>query len=145
MNKLPASDKKPIKEETTREAQRSAQADRGLSREENSAEPTPARAVIYLRVSTTKQASTGGEVEGYSIPAQRSACHRKAEELGASVVAEYVDAGASARSADRPALQELLERLEDEQDVDYVIVFSEPTVEPLFFLGSLLTPESMNS
>ena len=122
MNKLPASDKKPIKEETTREAQRSAQADRGLSREENSAEPTPARAVIYLRVSTTKQASTGGEVEGYSIPAQRSACHRKAEELGASVVAEYVDAGASARSADRPALQELLDRLEDEQDVDYVIV-----------------------
>src|SRR5205823_4258517 len=56
-------------------------------------------AVIYLRVSTVKQATSGGEVEGYSIPAQRQACRRKAEELGAQVVDEYVDAGASARSA----------------------------------------------
>ena len=84
---------------------------------------TPAkRAVIYLRVSTAKQASTGGEAEGYSIPAQRGACQRKAEELGAAVVEEYVDAGASARSIDRPALQELLDRLIEKHDVDYVIV-----------------------
>ena len=114
--------KKPIKEETTRKNHRSAQADRGLSRDGDSPESSPTRAVIYLRVSTAKQAGSGGEPEGYSIPAQRSACHRKAEELGASVIAEYVDAGASARSADRPALQELLDRLEEEQDVDYVIV-----------------------
>jgi site-specific DNA recombinase len=78
-------------------------------------------AVLYLRVSTVKQATTGGEVEGYSIPAQREACRRKAEELGARVVDEYVDAGASARSADRPALQELLARLRDQHDVNYVI------------------------
>ena len=80
------------------------------------------RAIIYLRVSTAKQASTGGEAEGYSIPAQRGACQRKAEELGAAVVDEYVDAGASARSIDRPALQELLDRLLEKHDVDYVIV-----------------------
>ena len=61
-------------------------------------------------------------MEGYSIPAQRAACRRKAEELGASVVDEYVDAGASARSIDRPALQELLERLREKRDLDYVIV-----------------------
>jgi site-specific DNA recombinase len=36
-------------------------------------------------------------------------------------VDEYVDAGASARSADRPALQKLLERLRENRDVDYVI------------------------
>jgi site-specific DNA recombinase len=122
MNRPPASVTKPIKEETTREAQRSAQADRGLSRDKIDGSAPAKNAVIYLRVSTAKQAGSGGEPEGYSIPAQRSACHRKAEELGASVVSEYVDAGASARSADRPALQELLDRLEDEQDVDYVIV-----------------------
>jgi len=80
------------------------------------------RVVIYLRVSTARQATSGGEVEGYSIPAQREACRRKADELGASVVEEYVDAGASARSVDRPALQELLDRLVDKHDVDYVIV-----------------------
>jgi site-specific DNA recombinase len=85
-------------------------------------ESVSGRAVIYLRVSTARQASAGGEKEGYSIPAQRDACRRKAEELGASVVDEYADAGASARSADRPALQELLKRLRENRDVDYVIV-----------------------
>ena len=79
------------------------------------------RAAVYLRVSTVKQATSGGEAEGYSIPAQREACRRKAEELGASVVEEYVDAGASARSADRPALQALLDRLGEQRDLDYVI------------------------
>jgi DNA invertase Pin-like site-specific DNA recombinase len=79
------------------------------------AELRPAkRAISYLRVSTARQASSGGEVEGYSIPAQREACRRKASELGAEVVDEYVDAGASARSADRPALQNLLDRLNEE-------------------------------
>ncbi len=80
------------------------------------------RALLYLRVSTVRQASKGGEAEGYSIPAQRSACTRKAGELGAVVVDEYVDAGASARSADREALQRMLERLSRQHDADYVIV-----------------------
>jgi site-specific DNA recombinase len=46
------------------------------------------RAVIYLRVSTMGQAEMGGEVEGYSLPAQREACTRKGESLGAVVVDE---------------------------------------------------------
>lgn len=79
------------------------------------------RAVLYLRVSTKEQATKGGEAEGYSIPAQRQACTRKAETLGATVVAEFVDAGESARSADRPRLQELLAFVAEEA-VDYVIV-----------------------
>ncbi len=58
------------------------------------------RAVVYLRVSTSRQARSGGEAEGYSIPAQREACRRKADDLGAEIVDEFVDAGASARSAD---------------------------------------------
>jgi DNA invertase Pin-like site-specific DNA recombinase len=83
-----------------------------------SAEPT---AVLYLRVSTKEQAERGGEAEGFSIPAQREACSRKADQLGATVVAEFIDAGESARSADRPRLQELL-RFVAEQGADFVIV-----------------------
>lgn len=78
-------------------------------------------ALIYLRVSTSKQSTRNGEIEGYSIPAQRRACTRKVEELGAHCVEEFVDAGASARSADRPGLQALLEQVRD-GGVDYVVV-----------------------
>ena len=82
---------------------------------------TPLTAVTYLRVSTKEQATKGGEAEGYSIPGQRQACQRKAESMGAAVVAEFVDAGESARSADRPQLQELLAFVAEGQ-VSYVIV-----------------------
>ena len=64
--------------------------------------PGMAQAVIYLRVSTKEQAEKGGEAEGYSIPAQREACKRKATSLGVVVVEEFVDRGESAKSADRP-------------------------------------------
>ena len=78
-------------------------------------------AVIYLRVSTKDQATRGGEAEGFSIPAQRDACRRKAAALGAVVIEEFVDRGASARSADRPELQRLLAHVKENQ-VEYVIV-----------------------
>ena len=83
-----------------------------------------ALALLYLRVSTSRQARRGGEAEGYSIPAQREACTRKATDLGAVVGGEFVDAGASARSADRDGLQDLLARLADttQPPVGYVIV-----------------------
>ncbi|MGL5827851.1 MAG: recombinase family protein [Nocardioides sp.] len=78
-------------------------------------------AVIYLRVSTKDQAGRGGEAEGFSIPAQRDACLRKAEALGAVVVGEFVDAGESARSANRPELQKMLTFVK-EHKVAHVIV-----------------------
>lgn len=80
------------------------------------------RAVIYLRVSTREQAETDYSTEGFSIPAQREACIRKAESLGAVVEAEFVDRGESARSADRPALQDMLKKLRQDRSIDYVIV-----------------------
>jgi site-specific DNA recombinase len=80
-----------------------------------------ANAVIYLRVSTKEQAQKGGEVEGYSIPAQRAACTRKAESMGARVAAEFVDAGESAKTSARPQLQAMLSRL-SEGGIQYVIV-----------------------
>jgi site-specific DNA recombinase len=84
-------------------------------------ETAPVMAVIYLRVSTARQANKNGEVEGYSIPAQREACRRKARELGAEVIEEFVDAGASARSVDRASLQRMLTRVRA-GDIAYVIV-----------------------
>ncbi len=81
----------------------------------------PATAITYLRVSTKEQAEMGGLAEGYSIPAQRIAVQRKAESMGASVVAEFTDAGESARSADRPELKRMLAFVASEK-VDYVIV-----------------------
>jgi DNA invertase Pin-like site-specific DNA recombinase len=82
----------------------------------------PKVAVSYLRVSTRDQARRGGgDDEGFSIPAQRDANRRKAASLGAIVTKEFVDRGASARSANRPELQLMLEYLAD-HDVDYVIV-----------------------
>lgn len=82
---------------------------------------TVATAVTYQRVSTKEQASKGGRDEGFSIPAQREANTRKAEALGARIVAEFVDAGESARSADRPDLQRMLDYVASHQ-VTYCIV-----------------------
>jgi site-specific DNA recombinase len=79
-------------------------------------------AVAYLRVSTAGQASTDRDGEAFSLAAQREACIRKAESLNADVLDIYVDAGESARKADRPQLQAMLERLKAERDADFVIV-----------------------
>ena len=85
---------------------------------------TPKVAVSYLRVSTRGQAERGGGAdEGFSIPAQRDANRKKALSMGAMVCKEFVDRGASAKSADRPELQKMLEYVKENADrVDYVIV-----------------------
>ncbi len=66
-------------------------------------------AISYLRVSTKDQASRYGQEEGLSIPAQREAAQRKAEQLGAVIVREFIEPGESAKSARRRALQEMLD------------------------------------
>jgi site-specific DNA recombinase len=78
-------------------------------------------AISYLRVSTKEQAEKGGQAEGFSIPAQREANRRKAQSLGAAIVAEFIDAGESARSADRPDLKRMLTYLA-ETPTDFVLV-----------------------
>jgi site-specific DNA recombinase len=83
--------------------------------------PRGTTAVIYVRVSTKEQAEKGGEAEGYSIPAQREACQRKAASLKSAVVEEFVDRGESAKTADRPELQRLLQFI-TENPVKYAIV-----------------------
>ena len=80
-----------------------------------------ALAVSYLRVSTKEQAEKGGTDEGFSIPAQREANRRKAEQLGAVIVKEFIDAGESARKADRPELMRMIQYVKRNR-VAYCIV-----------------------
>jgi site-specific DNA recombinase len=84
-------------------------------------ELTGAAAVAYVRVSSKEQAEKGGEAEGFSIPAQREACKRKAASLHAAVVEQFVERGESAKTADRPELQRMLAFIA-EHPVKYVIV-----------------------
>lgn len=78
-------------------------------------------AVSYLRVSTKEQAEKGGNAEGFSIPAQREANQRKADQLGATIVEEFVDAGESARKADRPELMRMIQYV-TQHKTNYCIV-----------------------
>ena len=61
---------------------------------------------IYARVSTQRQAK-----EGYSIPTQIEACRKKASEIGADSIREYVDDGYSGAYLERPALDDLRDAL----------------------------------
>ncbi|MBL3691017.1 recombinase family protein [Leucobacter chromiireducens subsp. chromiireducens] len=82
---------------------------------------TTTLAVSYLRVSTKEQAERGGRAEGFSIPAQREANLRKARDLNAIVIEEFIDAGESARKADRPELMRMIEYVKTHH-VAYCIV-----------------------
>lgn len=86
--------------------------------------PPGSRAVLYLRVSGKRQVNTDHDPEGISIPAQRISCRRKAENLGLTIVHEYIEPGRSATEmTKRLAFQEMLERLRLGRDLDYVIVY----------------------
>ena len=81
-------------------------------------------AVLYLRVSSAGQVNNDYNPEGISIPAQRVACQKKAEQLELEVVKEYVEPGRSATEmAKRPRFQELLDRVRRDKDIGYVIVY----------------------
>jgi site-specific DNA recombinase len=118
----------PMEPETPNNNSRRAALDalqRRMARPSQSPSLQPARdlpiAFSYLRVSTKEQARTGGGAEGYSIPAQRAACQAKAAQIGAIIQEEYVDAGESAKSADRDNLQRMLADIKSTRP-DYVIV-----------------------
>jgi site-specific DNA recombinase len=80
------------------------------------------RAVSYLRVSTQRQADTDYNPEGFSLPSQRNLNERKAAEMGADIVAEFIDSGGSGRNINRKDLQRMLSFLREDGRVDYVIV-----------------------
>jgi site-specific DNA recombinase len=100
---------------------RSADSFASWSKPGSSETDSPRTAVIYLRVSTKDQAFRNNTAEGLSLPAQREACQRKADSLGATIVEEFVERGESAKTANRAELQRLLTFVKD-NPVDYVIV-----------------------
>lgn len=74
------------------------------------------RAALYMRVSTDQQAK-----EGDSIPAQREALRKYADEKGHIVVDEYIDEGISGRKfKERDELQRLLDDVKAKK-VDIII------------------------
>jgi len=83
---------------------------------------TNKRAVSYLRVSTQRQADTDFNPEGLSIQSQRQLNERKASELGATIVEEFVEPGGSGRNINRKELQAMFSYLKEEHNIDYVIV-----------------------
>ncbi|MCG5253450.1 recombinase family protein [Brevibacillus agri] len=66
--------------------------------------------VAYLRVSSKQQ--TEREL---SIPAQREAIQRYADQKGWSIVEEFVDESKSAKTADRPAFQRMIAKAKQPQ------------------------------
>ncbi|WP_022887472.1 recombinase family protein [Glaciibacter superstes] len=81
----------------------------------------PLTAVSYSRVSTDRQVGSGSTDDGFSLTAQRAANKRHALSLGAVVVAEFVERGASARTTNRLELQRMLEYVSTRK-VDLVVV-----------------------
>ena len=84
------------------------------------------RAVYLLRVSSARQMHTATDIdpEGNSIPTQRGCCDVKCKELRAIKVGEYIEPGYSGQSIEkRPVFKELLKRIKEQRDVDYVIIY----------------------
>ena len=71
----------------------------------NDVNAVPKRVALYLRVSTGRQAEND-----VSLPSQRDVTTRFCEAQGWTVVAEFVEPGASATDDRRPVFQRMLER-----------------------------------
>ncbi|GAA2021716.1 recombinase family protein [Agromyces tropicus] len=83
-------------------------------------------AVSYLRVSTTRQLNTAADLEadGNSIATQREWATKKAKELHAPIVREFVEPGQSAQTIDkRPEFKKLLRFIDSNPEVKYVVIY----------------------
>jgi site-specific DNA recombinase len=74
-------------------------------------------AVLYARVSTEEQAN-----KAYNLSNQLEVCRTFAEQKGFPRDREFIDAGKSARSTDRPEFQRMLEYCRVNRQIGYVIV-----------------------
>lgn len=83
------------------------------------------RSVRYLRVSSRGQMDTDSDhvADGNSIDSQRKATTAKEVGIGLTNVGEYIEPGNSGQTIEgRPVFQELLKRIIEEGDVDYVVI-----------------------
>jgi DNA invertase Pin-like site-specific DNA recombinase len=96
------------------------------------------RAALYMRVSTGRQAE-----HDLSIPDQRSQLKSWCRANGHHVVAEYIEAGASAGDDRRPSFQQMIERACDGEHAFHLIVvhsysrFFREAFEQEFYLRKL--------
>jgi len=86
-------------------------------RADNTTNQGPARAGLYLRVSTDEQAR-----EGVSLPAQREALVAFCRSQGWDVAEVYIDDGYSGKNLKRPAMQRLLQDVAGGR-LDLVLVY----------------------
>lgn len=77
------------------------------------------KALIYARVSTEEQAR-----QGQSIEAQVKICRQYAKDkkIGIASNGVYKDEGRSGSNINRPALQQLIDRIEEDEEIDFVLV-----------------------
>ncbi|MBF8376838.1 recombinase family protein [Alicyclobacillus mali] len=73
------------------------------------------KAVVYTRVSTEEQTM------GYSLDAQKEKCAKKAQELGASEILYFDDAGVSGEIATRPALLDAISAIQNDKSIKFFI------------------------
>lgn len=74
------------------------------------------KAIIYPRVSSLDQ------VDGTSLSTQEKECRRWCAERGTEIVAAYIEAGESAKTADRTQLLAALDFIEERKDIDFFVV-----------------------
>jgi DNA invertase Pin-like site-specific DNA recombinase len=91
------------------------------------------RAVAYLRVSTEKQAD-----KGVSLEAQRAKVEAYAQLYELDLVEVVVDAGASAKTLDRPGLQKALEMLKTGQAEAFLVAKLDRLTRSVVHLGHLV-------
>ncbi len=75
------------------------------------------RAAIYCRVSSAEQ------VDNTSLATQESACRTWCDRNGLDVARVYIDAGESAKSADRPQFLRMIADCQKLRDIDRVVVY----------------------
>jgi DNA invertase Pin-like site-specific DNA recombinase len=91
------------------------------------------RAVAYLRVSTEKQVD-----QGISLKAQRAKVESYAELYELELVEVVIDAGASAKTLDRPGLRKALEMLRTGQADAFLVAKLDRLTRSVVHLGQLV-------
>ena len=84
------------------------------------------RSVRLLRVSSKAQTDTDADFDsdGNSIDTQRKYTIAKEREMGTVNVGEYVEPGYSGQSIEkRPFFKDMMQRIVEERDVDYVVIY----------------------
>ena len=97
------------------------------------------RALLYIRVSTTRQ-----DLEGYSVPMQKERMIAFCKAKGWVVAGVYIDPGFSGASLDRPGMASLIEAVKEKKG-DVVLVYkldrlSRSQRDVLYLLEDIIEP-----